>query len=64
MNGDSLNDVRREASRHFRNNKRQYLKGKVNELPMSSKNKSITELYRRINEFQKGYQPTDNLVKD
>jgi hypothetical protein len=32
INGDNLNNVRLEASRHFRNNKRDYLKGKINEL--------------------------------
>jgi hypothetical protein len=31
-NGDNLNNVRREASRHFRNKKREYLKDKINEL--------------------------------
>jgi hypothetical protein len=30
--GDNLNNVRREASRHFRNKKREYLKGKINDL--------------------------------
>jgi hypothetical protein len=34
VNGDNLNNVRREASRHFRNNKREYLKDKINELPL------------------------------
>jgi hypothetical protein len=35
----------REASRHFRNKKREYLKDKINELATSSKNKYIRELY-------------------
>jgi hypothetical protein len=30
LNGDNLNNVRCEASRHFRNKKREYLKGKIN----------------------------------
>jgi hypothetical protein len=29
INGDNLNNVRREASRHFRNKKREYLKDKI-----------------------------------
>jgi hypothetical protein len=29
INGDNLNSVRREISRHFRNKKRKYLKGKI-----------------------------------
>jgi hypothetical protein len=32
MKGDNLNNVRCEASRHFRNKKRDYLKDKINEL--------------------------------
>jgi DNA repair ATPase RecN len=31
-NEDNVSDVRREASRHFRNKKREYLKDKINEL--------------------------------
>jgi hypothetical protein len=36
--------VRREASRHFRNKKREYLKDKINELATNSKNKNIRDL--------------------
>jgi hypothetical protein len=32
INGDNLNNVRRETNIHFRNKKREYLKGKINEL--------------------------------
>jgi hypothetical protein len=56
--------VRREASRHFRHKKREYLKNKINELESNSKNKNIRHLYRGVNEFKKGYQPRTNLVKD
>jgi hypothetical protein len=49
INGDNLNNVRHEASRHFRNKKRGYLKDKINELATNSKNKNIKNLYRRIN---------------
>jgi hypothetical protein len=41
--------VRREASRYFRNKKREYLKDKINELATNSKNKNIRDMYRRIN---------------
>jgi hypothetical protein len=64
INGDSLNDVRREANRHFRNKKREYLKGKINELPTNSRKENIRDLYRGINEFKRGYQPGNELVKD
>jgi hypothetical protein len=56
--------VRREASRYFWNKKREYLKDKVNELTTNSKNKNIRDLYRGLNEFKRGYQPRNNLVKD
>jgi hypothetical protein len=46
VNENSLGNVRREASRHFRNKKREYLKEKINELVSNSKNKNIRDLYR------------------
>jgi hypothetical protein len=64
INGDNLNNARREASRHFRNKKRGYLKDKINELETNSKDKNIRVQYRGINEFKKGYQPRSNLVKN
>jgi hypothetical protein len=64
INGDNLRIVTCEASRYSRNKKREYLKDKINELPTNSKNKNIKDLYRGINEFKRGYQPRNNLVKD
>jgi hypothetical protein len=49
---------------YFRNNKREYLKDKINETELNSKNKNIRDLYRGITEFKKCYQPKTNLVKD
>jgi hypothetical protein len=63
INGDNLNNVRRDASRHFRNKKREYLKDKINKLVTISKNINIRDLYRGINGFKRGYQPRNNLVK-
>ena len=37
---DNQNNVRREASRHFRNKKREYLKAKIDELEADSKIKN------------------------
>jgi hypothetical protein len=56
--------VRREASRYFRNKKREYLKDKMNVLATNSKNKNIRIPYRGINEFKRGYQPRNSFVKD
>jgi hypothetical protein len=56
--------VRREASRHFRNKKREYLKDKINEVARNSNNKNVRDLYRGINEFKRGYKPRNNLMRD
>jgi hypothetical protein len=40
INGDNLSNVRREASRYFRNKKRECLQDKINELETNSKNKT------------------------
>jgi hypothetical protein len=61
---DNLNNVRREASRQFRNKKREYLKDKIKELATNSKNTNIRDLHRGINELPRGCQPRNNLVKD
>ena len=63
-NIDNPNDVRREASRHFRNKKKEYLKAKIEELQTNSKIKNNWDLYRGIKDFKKGYQPRTNKVKD
>jgi hypothetical protein len=44
--------------------KKEYLKGKINELETNNKNKNIRDLYRGINEFKKGYQHRINITKD
>jgi hypothetical protein len=64
INGDNLKNLRRETSRTFRNKKREYLKGKINELETNNKNKNFRDLYRGINEFKKGYQPRINIIND
>jgi hypothetical protein len=63
-NGDTLSNVRHKANRYFWNKKREYLKDKINELATNNKKKNIRDLCRRINEFKRGYQPRNNLVKD
>ena len=63
-NLDNLNNVRRDASRYFRNKKKAYLKAKIEELETNSKINNIRDLYRSINYFKKGYQPRTIIVKD
>jgi hypothetical protein len=40
------------------------LQGKINELETKIKNKNIRDLYGGINEFKRGYQLRNNLLKD
>ena len=49
----NLNNVSCEASRHFRNKKKAYLKAKIDEIETNSKIKTIRDLYRGIIEFKK-----------
>ena len=62
-NVDNLNNVRREASRHFRNKRKEYLRAKIEELETKSKT-NITDLYWGINDLKTCYQPRTNIVKD
>src|SRR5215469_18933235 len=63
-NVDNLNNIRRDASRHFRNKKKACLKAKIEKLETNSKVKNVRDLYRSINDFKKGYQPRTIIVKD
>jgi hypothetical protein len=49
--------MRGETSMHFR-------KDKIDEHARNSKNKNIRDQYRKINDFKRGHQPRNNLVKD
>jgi len=60
---DNLNNLRHEASRHFRNKEREYLKAKIDELETNSKIKNIRDFYRDISDFKKGFQPKTNVIK-
>ena len=61
---DNLNNVRRDASRHFRNTKKAYLKAKIEELETNSKIKNIKDSYRGISDCKKSYWPGGSIVKD
>jgi hypothetical protein len=39
-------------------------KKNINELAANSKNKNIRDLYRGVNEFKRGYQSRNKLMKD
>jgi hypothetical protein len=45
-NVDNLNNVRRDAGRHFRNKRKAYLKAKIEELETNSTIKNVRDLYR------------------
>jgi hypothetical protein len=46
INGDNLNNIRREIIRHFRNKKKEYLKYKIDKIATNSKNKNIRAVQR------------------
>jgi hypothetical protein len=56
-----MNIVRHEASRHFRNKRRDYPEDNINNLTAS---KNTRDLHRGINEFKSGYPHRTNMVKD
>jgi hypothetical protein len=62
ISGDNLKNIRRVASRHFRNKTREHLKDKIDKLAMNSKHKNIRDLYRRINEYKRDHQPRSNFL--
>jgi hypothetical protein len=51
-NVDNLNNARHDASKHFRNKKKAYLKAKIEELETNSKMKNIRDMYRGISDFK------------
>ena len=53
-NVDSLNKVRREVSRHFRNKKKAYLRAKIEELEINNKIQNIRDLYRASVTLRRG----------
>jgi len=61
---DNLNKVRREATGHFRDKKREYLKARIDELETSNKNTNIRDLQKGTSDFKKCYQHRTNTVKD
>jgi hypothetical protein len=63
-NVDNLNNVSCEATRHYRNKKKENLQAKIDEIETKSKIKNIRELYRDISNFKKSYHPKTNIVKD
>jgi hypothetical protein len=58
--------IRHKESRYFRNKYMEYLKDRTSESATNSRtrNKNIRDLYRGIQAFKRGYQLTNNLVKD
>jgi hypothetical protein len=48
MNRHNLNNIRPEATRHFWNEKKIYLKNKINGLVTNTNNKKIRELHGGI----------------
>jgi hypothetical protein len=53
-----------EVQKHNSFKRREYVRGKINELEANNKNKNIRDVYRSINEFKKKYQPRIKIIKD
>jgi hypothetical protein len=49
INLDNLNNVRCETTRHYMNKKKEYLKDRIDELRMNSKNRNIACILKLIN---------------
>jgi hypothetical protein len=64
INGDNLKIVKREASRYFRNEKKEYLADKIYEIATNSKGRNNRDLYSGINEFKRVSQPRSNSLED
>jgi len=56
-NEDNLNSIRCDASRHFSNKTKEYLKAKIEELETNRQIKNVRDLYKGINDFKMCYQP-------
>ena len=52
---DNVNNIRHEASRHFRDKEKECQKTRTDELETNSKNRNVRGLYRDISDFKKGY---------
>ena len=59
-NVHNLNNVRHEASRYFRNKKKEYLKAKIDKLETNSKIKKYQRLVYGISDIK----PRTNIVQD
>ena len=60
----NIKNVRRVASRHFRNKKKEYLKAKIDELETYNMIRYNRDLYRSTSDFKMGFQLRTNIVKD
>jgi len=56
--------VKREATRHIRNKRKEYLKAKIDELETNGRFKNIRDLFRGIGDFKKGCLLRINVIKD
>jgi hypothetical protein len=65
-NADNLQNIRWEASRHFRKKKKkkENLKTKLDKLETNKEINNLRILYRGMNGFEKGYQLRANIVRD
>ena len=56
-NTNNYSNAKRNATRVFRNKKREYLMQKIQEIEENWKTNNIRDLYKGVNSLRKGYQP-------
>jgi len=62
-NAENLNNVNVKLADIAGSKRKEYLKAKIEEIEINMKIKNITDFFRGISEFKKGYQPKNNVVK-
>jgi hypothetical protein len=61
INGDNLNSVRRDASRHFRNTKRDHLKDKINNLVKVENGDLLADSHNILNSWKNYFSQKLNV---
>ena len=63
-NTNNYKNAKRNATRGFRNKKREYLTQKIQEIEENGKTNNIRDLYKGVNSLRKGYQPRLDVIRN
>ena len=64
VNLGQLGSIRRESTRVLKSKKREYLRGKINDLETNARNRNNRELYQGIRIERKGFQARKNIIRN